>query len=62
MDTANKLVSNFVETLQAAKQIKIYGKEVEFKKHLLRFDSHVEATLKSQMLQQIFNAFFNQLE
>ena len=59
LDTANKLVSNFVETLQAAKQIKIYGKEVEFKKkHLLRFDSHVEATLKSQMLQQIFNAFF----
>ena len=36
LDTANKLVSNFVETLQAAKQIKIYGKEVEFKKTFIK--------------------------
>ncbi len=59
LETANKLVSNFVETLQAAKQIKIYGEETQFKRrHLSRFDSHVYATLKSQMLQQVFNAFF----
>ena len=59
LETANRFVSNFVETLQAAKQIKIFGKEIKFKKrHLSRFDLHVQATLKSQMLQQIFNAFF----
>ncbi len=59
LETANRLVSNFVETLQAAKQIKIYGEETQFKRrHLSRFDSHVHATLKSQMLQQVFNAFF----
>lgn len=59
LETANRLVSNFVETLQAAKQIKIFGKELKFKKrHLSRFDYHVQATLKSQMLQQVFNAFF----
>ena len=59
LETANRLVSNFVETLQAAKQIKIFGEEIQFKrKHLSRFDTHVRATLKSQMLQQVFNAFF----
>ncbi len=59
LETANRFVSNFVETLQAAKQIKIFGKEKNFKRrHLSRFDLHVQATLKSQMLQQIFNAFF----
>ena len=57
--TANQLVSNFVETLQAAKLIKINSKEKIFTdKHVSKFDNHVKATLRSQMLQQIFNAFY----
>ena len=57
--TANQLISNFVETLQAAKLIKINSKEKIFTdKHVSKFDNHVKATLRSQMLQQIFNAFY----
>lgn len=59
VETGNSLVANFIETLQAAKLIKINSKEEYFKeKHLFKFDEHVKATLKSQMLQQVFNAFF----
>jgi len=59
VSTANSLVANFIETLQAAKLIKINSKEKYFKeKHLSKFDNHVSATLKIQMLQQIINAFF----
>ena len=56
----NKLMSSFIETLQGSKIIKINSKEQFFiKKHLKKFDHHVDATLKSQMLHQVFNAFFN---
>ena len=62
VSTANKLMSSFIETLQGSKIIKINSKEKFFvKKHLNKFDQHVDATLKSQMLHQVFNAFFQPL-
>ncbi len=62
VETANRLISNFVETLQASKLIKINSKEKMFKdKHINKFDHHVQATLRSQMLQQVFNAFYQPL-
>ena len=59
VETSNKLLGIFVEILNSIKTIKINAKENYFKKlYLDKFDDHVDATLKSQMLGQIINAFY----
>ncbi|MDB9983203.1 ABC transporter ATP-binding protein/permease [Candidatus Pelagibacter sp.] len=59
VETSNKLLGKFVEILNSIKTIKINAKESHFKKlYLDKFDDHVDATLKSQMLGQIINAFY----
>ncbi|MDC0916130.1 ABC transporter ATP-binding protein [Candidatus Pelagibacter sp.] len=57
--TSNKMLGKFVDILNSIKTIKINSKEIFFKKiYLEKFDDHVNATLKSQMISQIINAFY----
>ena len=59
VDTSNKLLGKFNEILNSIKTIKINSKENYFKNLYLNiFQSHVSATLKSQMLSQVINAFY----
>ena len=59
VETSNKLLGKFIEILNSIKTIKINAKEKYFRKlYLENFDAHVDATLKSQMLGQLINAFY----
>ncbi len=59
VDTSNLLIGRFNEILNSIKTIKINSKETFFKnKYLGIFQSHISATLKSQLLGHIINAFY----
>ena len=59
VETSNVLLGKFIEILNSIKTIKINAKEKNFKKlYLDKFDAHVEATLKSQMLAYVINALY----
>ena len=62
VETSNKLLGKFIEILNSIKTIKINAKEKYFRKiYLKNFDAHVDATLKSQMLGLLINAFYRPL-
>ena len=53
------MLGKFIDILKSIKTIKINSKENFFKKsYLNKFTAHVNATLKTQMLAQIINAFY----
>ena len=59
VETANVMLGKFIDILKSIKTIKINSKENFFKKsYLNKFAAHVKATLKTQMLAQIINAFY----
>ncbi len=59
VETANVMLGKFIDILKSIKTIKINSKEKFFKNlYLNKFAAHVNATLKSQMLAQIINAFY----
>ena len=59
VETANVMLGKFIDILKSIKTIKINSKEKNFRKlYLNKFEAHLNATLKSQMLAQIINAFY----
>jgi ABC-type multidrug transport system fused ATPase/permease subunit len=59
VETSNLLIGKFNEILNSIKTIKINSKEIFFKKKYLNiFQSHISATLRSQLLGHVVNAFY----